>query len=931
MFEYGARGKACAVGLMRLSGSLRMRCDGEVPGVMGVFERYAPFVQDFIYEHSWESLRAIQVAAGEAIFNTDENVLLCASTASGKTEAAFFPILTLFDEDPPASVGAIYIGPLKALINDQFMRLNDLCDEAHIPVWHWHGDVAQSHKARMLKQPSGILQITPESLEALLLHKHAAVARLFGDLRFIVIDEVHSLLRGDRGGQTLCLIERLSQMAGVNPRRIGLSATIGDPELTGTLLSAGSGRGCVIPQVQEPGRTWRLSMEHFFIQGPQAYQTKTGPRTHIVDAQASEGRRQGAALTAREAAGEGGSGGEATQTAGDPLAGARATTGCVSSIADEPQEPVGDYDVEGATQLEALDARVGGPDDIRAADGGECHAGVSGGTSPVDYQVVGDSSEDSRGASSACVPHRPLAEASDTAPEFADPGIGYIFEHTRDKKCLVFVNSREECETTCTTLRQYCEANGEPDRFLIHHGNLSASYRETAEEAMRDTERSMTTVTTATLELGIDIGRLERAFQIDAPFTVSSFLQRMGRTGRRGQPPEMWFVMREDPPEARAILPESVPWKLIQGIALVQLYVEERWVEPPRPRLLPYSLLYHQTLATLASCGELSPAALAQRVLTLSPFAHVSAEDYRTLLLHLIETDHIEQTEAGGLIVGLAGERITNSFKFYAVFQENEEYTVRSESQELGTIVMPPPVGERIALAGHVWVVEEIDHKRHLIYATQVKGKVPAYFGDCPGDINTHVLERMRQVLREDLVPAYLMRNAVARLEQARHVAANSGVVDEPLVCLGGDMWCLFPWLGSYAFLALERFLKVRCASRLGLRGLDASRPYFMQFKMARDVDEAAFYRVLADEIAKPLDPMELVYPGEVPYFEKYDAFVPEELVRKGFACGVLGIDEMRARIEGWIAEGRADGDGLARREASGSGFRLPDSQEHPV
>lgn len=120
---------------------------------MSIFERYAPFIQDFIYQNDWESLRAIQVAAGDAIFNTDENVLLSASTASGKTEAAFFPILTQFYEDPPTSVGAIYIGPLKALINDQFLRLNDLCAEAGIPVWHWHGDVSQSHKAKMLKHP----------------------------------------------------------------------------------------------------------------------------------------------------------------------------------------------------------------------------------------------------------------------------------------------------------------------------------------------------------------------------------------------------------------------------------------------------------------------------------------------------------------------------------------------------------------------------------------------------------------------------------------------------------------------------------------------------------------------------------------------------------------------------------------------------------
>ncbi|MBP3892808.1 MAG: DEAD/DEAH box helicase [Atopobiaceae bacterium] len=795
---------------------------------MDVFDRYAPFVQDFIYEHEWESLRAIQVAAGEAIFDTDSNVLLTASTASGKTEAAFFPILTLFDEDPPASVGALYVGPLKALINDQFMRLNDLCEEAHIPVWHWHGDVAQSHKHRLLKHPSGILQITPESLEALLLHRHSAIAHLFGDLRFVVIDEVHSLMRGDRGGQTLCCIERLSRLAGVNPRRIGLSATIGDPELTGRYLSAGTGRDCVIPRIEAKGQRWRVSMEHFFVTGPQA-PDRMGPWN-------SEGQTADQSPT--------------------------------------PASEDGAYD-EPEYELPQEPAR---PQHVPAREKAPAPA-----------------------ADQAPQLGKPLPEApSDSAPTWADPGVGYIFEHTRNRKCLVFVNSREECEAVTTTLRQYCEAQREPDRFLIHHGNLSTSFRVTAEELMRDEENAMTTVTTATLELGIDIGRLERAFQVDAPFTVSSFLQRMGRTGRRGQPPEMWFVMREEEPEARSLLPETIPWKLLQGISLVQLYLEERWVEPPSLDGLPYSLLYHQTMATLASSGELSPSALAQRVLTLTPFHRVSLDDYRVLLRHLLERDQIERTEGGGLIVGLAGERVTNNFKFYAVFQENEEYTVRSESQELGTIVQPPPVGERIALAGHVWVVEEIDHKRHLIECTKVKGKVPAYFGECPGDINTHILERMRQVLREERDFPYLMDNARARLAQARHVAANAHLTDEPLICLGGKVWCLLPWLGTYSFLALERFLKIRCASQLGLKGLDSARPYFMQFTM--QADEEAFFDVLREQASLPLDPMELLYPNETPYFDKYDDFVPDELVRKGFAYGVLDVEGMLERVRSWTA-----------------------------
>lgn len=792
---------------------------------MNAFDRYAPFIQDFIYDHDWESLRSIQVAAAEAIFDTDENVLLTASTASGKTEAAFFPILTEFWENPPASVGALYIGPLKALINDQFVRLNDLCAEADIPIWHWHGDVAQSHKAKLIKHPSGILQITPESLEALLMHKHMAVPRLFCDLRYVVIDEVHSLLRGDRGGQTLCLIERLSRMAGVNPRRIGLSATIGDPERTGAFLSLGTGRGCVIPRFTEPRHVWRISMEHFYNSGPQATQ-RSFEAMGAVPAQVISVEPADVPEGLPKATGETHSGdGSGTRT--------RAASSA----------PVGEVDIPPARE----------------------HA---------------------------------LLSPTDTAPAEADPGCGYIFEHTRGRKCLVFVNSREEAEAVCSELRSYCEVRHEPDRFLIHHGNLSASYRETAEELMRDDEQAQTTVTTATLELGIDIGRLERAFQIDAPFTVSSFLQRMGRTGRRDLPPEMWFVMREEEPEPRTMMPETIPWKLLQGIALVQLYREEKWVEPPELDRLPYSLLYHQTMTTLASTGELTPAELAQRVLSLSYFHRVSADDYRELLRHLIEIDHIEVTEGGGLIIGLAGERLVNSFKFYAVFQENEEFTVRSESAELGTIVNPPPPGERIAIAGHCWIVEEVDWKRHTVFATQVKGRVPAYFGDCPGAINTHVLDRMRRALKEHEIYPYLMGNARARLAVARHTSEISGAATRPLVNLGGDTWVLFPWLGSYAFLALERLLKIKCAGELGLKGLDSSRPYFMQFKMKATEEE--FFEVVAAEAEADFDPIELIYPGEVPYFDRYDEFLPASLVCKGFAEGVLDIEGMRRRVVGW-------------------------------
>ena len=744
---------------------------------MNVFGRYAPFIQDFIYRSGWKTLRGVQNAAGDAIFGTEDNVLLTASTASGKTEAAFFPILTLLDENPSQTVGVLYIAPLKALINDQFGRLDELCQEVGIPVTRWHGDVPQTQKRRLLRKPAGILQITPESLESLLINKHMEIPSLFGDLRFVVIDEIHSLLRGDRGLQTFCLIERLCRIAGCKPRRIGLSATLGNPEAAGAFLAAGSGRGTIIPKFDGGKEVWRLSMEHFYNSGPQA---------------------------------------------------------------DDKREPA----------TEALEVEA----------------------------------------------------PTDTAPAAADPGIGYIFEHTRGKKCLIFTNSREECESVCQHLRQYCEVQHEPDRFLIHHGNLSASYRESAEEDMKDDDSLMSVCATATLELGIDIGRLERAFHIDAPFTVSGFLQRLGRTGRRGAPSEMWFVMREEHPEARAMLPDMIPWYLIQGIALVQLYIEERFVEPPRTERLPFSLLYHQTMSTLASCGEMTPAELASRVLPLSCFHRITQDDYRVLLRHLLEKGHLQRTENGGLIVGLTGERIVNNFKFYAVFQENVEYTVRAGSEQLGTIVKPPPVGDKIAIAGRVWVVEEVDHQRHEVYCTLVKGLIPAYFGDVAGDIHTRILERMYRVLSEAQTYPYLMRHAVSRLQEARETFQKSGMQNQPLVHLGGKMWALFPWLGTYAFITLERFLKIRCAKRLGLKGLSPSRPYWMQFTM--QVGEADFYRIVAEEAVRPFDPLELVYPNENPVFEKYDEFVPEELVRKGFALGVLDFESVKKRVLGWHQAG---------------------------
>ena len=234
---------------------------------MDIFARLAPFIQDYIYQNRWTELRGIQVAAAEVIFDSDDNLLLSSGTASGKTEAAFLPILTDITEHPSKSVAVLYISPLKALINDQFKRLDQLLMDSHIPVYKWHGDASQTEKNKLLKHPEGILQITPESLESLLINKRGSILRLFSDLRYVIIDEVHHFMRDVRGVQVLSQLERIQRLTGNRPRRVGLSATLGDLSVAQAWLSSGSDRVCAAPTADEGKKQIRLFVQRFVKQG----------------------------------------------------------------------------------------------------------------------------------------------------------------------------------------------------------------------------------------------------------------------------------------------------------------------------------------------------------------------------------------------------------------------------------------------------------------------------------------------------------------------------------------------------------------------------------------------------------------------------------------------------------------------------------------
>jgi ATP-dependent Lhr-like helicase len=197
-------------------------------GLEGSYDRLHPKIRRWIRDQGWEELRDIQARTIAAVLDGQEDIIIAATTAAGKTEAAFLPILTSIADRKQPGFSVLYVSPLKALINDQFRRLDELCESMEIPVVKWHGDASQGGKKRALLKPDGVALITPESIEAMFTRRPADARRLLGSADFIVVDEVHAFLQGPRGLHVASLLRRIDAMAKAPARRIGLSATIGD-------------------------------------------------------------------------------------------------------------------------------------------------------------------------------------------------------------------------------------------------------------------------------------------------------------------------------------------------------------------------------------------------------------------------------------------------------------------------------------------------------------------------------------------------------------------------------------------------------------------------------------------------------------------------------------------------------------------------------
>ena len=700
------------------------------------FERYAPFIQEYIYRKKWTELREVQVEACEAIMDTDNHVIIASGTASGKTEAAFFPILTLLEKKPAKSIGVMYIGPLKALINDQFERLDELLREHDIPVWPWHGDISQSVKKKALKTAQGILQITPESLEAMLMRHPGDAGRLFSDLRFIVIDEIHALMGEDRGLQLLCLLSRLEKLTGCSPRRIGLSATLNDYQPAMNYLSSGSIAETIAVGIHSHKRTISLCVESFII--------------------------------------------------------------------PENEE-----------------------------------------------------------------------ERNIALRRYND----FIYDNCSSQKCLIFTNSRANAEETIAHMKSIAKNRNENDVFYVHHGSVSAALRQEAEHALRDNNGPTVAAATLTLELGIDIGDLDSTIQLGAPYTSASFVQRLGRSGRRTGKSQMMFLNLNKVKSQNSIA--ALPWDLLRAIAIIQLYLEERWVEPFEQKKKPFSLLAHQTLSVLMTYGELAPVELARAVLLLPPFKNtVSADEYRDLLRYMLQQEYIQRMDNGSFIIGLKGEKITNHFSFYSVFQDEEVFHVRSQSEEIGTLTNCPAVSEIFILAGRAWIVVSIDEKRKVIYVKQTHcNKIPSWIGG-GGEIHTRVIQRIKKVLQETDIYPYLQPTAISLLKSAREYAIESGLLKSNILPGQGNSFFIVPWTGTKEISTLAQLLSNGLKQQLEIFSAIDLRYYLSVTSgigVNTFVDKVKSLQIAVD------NPDIVLPPAQAPKIDKYDFMVPDALLRSAY------------------------------------------------
>lgn len=726
---------------------------GGAPAVptSSAFELFHPRVQRWIWDQGWASLRSAQEHAAAPILAGDRDVIVAAATATGKTEAAWLPICSVLASRRDSGGGkpgikALYLSPLKALINDQHSRLDQLCERLEIPVHRWHGDVAGSQKRLVTRRPDGLLLITPESLESLFVNQGETIARLFGGLAYAVVDELHSFIGTERGAQLQSLLHRTELAVRHRIPRIALSATLGDFGAAAEFLRPGGGPDVVVvsPSDAERGEL-RLQLRGY--------------------------------------------------------------------IAADPS---------------------------RGTD-------VSEGTVGWDKGAVAD----------------------------------HVFATLRGTDNLVFTNSRGLVETYTDLLaRRSADANV-PNEFLPHHGNLSKEVREEVEDRLKASGTPTTAICTSTLEMGIDIGSADSVAQIGAPLGVSVLRQRLGRSGRRGQPAVLRMYIVEPELTERTAPADALRSQLVQSVAMVELLLE-RWYEPPDTRRLHLSTLLQQVLSVIAQRGGAEAATLFDALCARGPFRTVDAATFAALLRDMADAELVSADGSDLLLHGRVGEELVNHFGFYTAFSTDEEYRLVSYGRTLGSIPVdyPVSVGSLLIFSGRRWRILAVDGQQRVIDLAPARGGRPPAFPGTGAEVADEVRRRMRRWYEREIVPAYLDRTAQRMLDEGRAAYRRLGLDRRSLLSWGRDT-VLLPWRGDQIMNTLAVVLRDQ-GLEVGQDGVALT---------VRRAGAAGLWEILGELAAgPPPDPLDLAATVANKASDKHDQYLGEALLTASYAARSLDV-----------------------------------------
>ena len=344
-----------------------------------------------------------------------------------------------------------------------------------------------------------------------------------------------------------------------------------------------------------------------------------------------------------------------------------------------------------------------------------------------------------------------------------------LFKVIKQGKNLIFANAKITLEEYCDSMRNIASENKYPNNFYIHHGSLDKNIREQCEDLLKK-ESNISVFCTNTLELGIDIGDIDRVIFLAPPFSVASMVQRLGRCGRKDNSrKEFRFYIEENAIDDKAAWQEKLRVQLVQSIAIAELMLKG-FSEPLDTNTFDYSTFVHQILSYLGQTGGAEASKIYYNTAKISFNHYFSKEDYIAILQKLNSKEIIYQMSNGVITLSKLGEKIVESYEFYAAFMIPKDWKVVCNGKEIGQIsarnLLFLKEGSHFLLAGERWEIVKLKNKTQIIIVKKAYGKKPIKFNGGIQNIHMAIHQKMLEIYENCYVPKYLSQTSIPILEE---------------------------------------------------------------------------------------------------------------------------------------------------------------------